>query len=469
MKGFCPEQHLAILTVYAVKSDHHNGAILVIGFFPIKIRPAALWGVVCVAAILLGGAPAQADLVKLINGGEVRGKVVTGSGNKTNSELIVLETLNGVTISVARADTKFLAMRPLQVEEYESRARRIEDTLPAHWELSEWCRQHGLSKQREHHLSRVVELDPLHEKAQTALGRVWHEGAWVDRDDMMAARGYVKYKGRYVTVQELDLIQKTSDEREVERDWFQKLKTWHAWLNGRNEDRQRQGLLAVQQIDDPHAAPAVIRYLCEDKQREMRVLGVAVLSKLSGAKGAAGLVKLSLYDSDDDVRYASLNGIDERDFEYAQTAYIRELRSSLNAVVCRAAAGLGRVGDERSVGPLIDALVTSHKYQVQTNMPAANVYSGSTDGSVDAGSVLAGGVLPPEVEIAIRTGQLPQGAIIAPPIGGAPVQRKTVTVTVNQSNQESLTTLQKLTNQNFGFDERTWRIWWSAEKTGTNK
>jgi hypothetical protein len=414
------------------------------------------------AALLGCISPAQADLVKLINGGEVRGKLI--AGGKAHSELVVMETLNGVTISVARADMKLLAMRPLDIEEYETRARRMDDTLPAHWDLSEWCRQQGLSKQREHHLLRIVEIDPFHEKAQTALGRVWHEGAWVDRDEMMASRGYVKYKNRYVTVQELDLIQKTSDELATERDWFQKLKTWHAWLVGRNEDRQRQGLLAIQQIEDPHAAPAVIRFLCEDKQRELRVLGVSVLSKLTGSKGAAGLVKLSLYDPDEDVRYASLNGIAEDDFDYAQTAYIRELRNSLNAVVCRAAAGLARVGDERAIGPLIDALVTSHKYQVQTNVPAQNVYSGSTDGSV-SGSALAGGPLPPEVEIAIRTGQLPQGAVMAPPIGGIPVQRKTTTVTVNQPNQDSLTTLQKLTGQNFGFDERTWRLWWAAEKT----
>lgn len=431
-----------------------------------------LLGVGCALAFAGSARLAQADLVKLLNGGEVRGKIVAGSSaSKTNSEFLVLETLNGVTISVARADTKFLAMRPIQVEEYETKAKRIEDTVTAHWELAEWCRLQTLSKQREHHLQRVVELEPRHEKAQTALGRVWHEGAWVDRDEMMAARGYVKYKNRYVTVQELDLIQKTADELAMERDWFQKLKVWHVWLTGRNEERQKQGLLAVRQISDSHAAPAVIRYLCEDKERELRALGVSVLSKLSGSKGAAGLVKLSLYDPDDEIRYASLNGIDEDDFEYAQTAYIRELRNSLNAVVCRAAAGLARVGDDRAIAPLIEALVTSHKYQVQTNAPAGTVYSGSTDGSVDTGGALAGGALPPEVEIAIRTGQLPQGAIMAPPIGGGlPMQRKVVTVTVNQPNQESLTTLQKLTGQNFGFDERTWRLWWAAEKTtGTKK
>ena len=417
-----------------------------------------------VFAIQFASSPAaHADLVKLLNGGEVRGRIVGGSAvSRSDSDSIVLETLTGVTVAIARVDTKFLTMRPLVVEEYETRAKHLPETLKAHWELSEWCRQQSLSTQREQHLLRVVDHDPHHEKAQTALGRVWHEGAWVDRDDLMASRGYVKYKGRYITLQELDLIQKTADELSIERDWFQKVKLWHGWLNGRHEERYRQGLQAVQLIDDPHAAPAVIRFLCEDKNRDMRSLGVTVLSKLSGSKGAAGLVKLSLFDPDDAIRYESLIAIHEDDFEFSQSIYIRELRNSLNAVVCRAALGLAHVGDQRAVSPLIDALVTPHRYQVQTNIPAVQAYSGSTDGSTDVGG--SGVALPPEVEIAIRTGQLPQGVVIAPPIGGAPVPRKVVTVTVNQPNQATLTTLQKLTAQNFGFDERTWRLWWAAEK-----
>ncbi len=416
---------------------------------------------VAVSPLIMCG-PVQADLVKLLNGGEVRGKIIGGThSGRSSSDTIVVETLSGITISVTRGDTKFLTMRPLSVEEYETRVRKMEETLEAHLELAEWCRQQNLTKQRETHLLRVVEFDPHHEKAQTALGRTWHEGAWVDRDEMMASRGYVKYKGKYVTVQELDLIQKSADELAVEREWFQKVKTWHGWLNGRNEDRYRQAMLAVQTITDPHAAPAIIRFFCEDKQRDLRVLGVTVLSKLNGSKGAAGLVKLSLFDPDGDVRYASLNGIAEEDFEFAQTAYIRELRNSLNPVVCRAAAGLARVGDERAVAPLIEALVTSHRYEVQTNAPATQVYSATTDGNA---AVASGGVLPPEVELAVRTGQLPQGAIIAPPIGGVQIPRKTTVMTVNVPNHDTLTTLQKLTGQNFGFDERTWRLWWAAEK-----
>jgi hypothetical protein len=269
---------------------------------------------------------------------------------------------------------------------------------------------------------------------------------------MMAARGYVKYKNRYVTVQELDLIQKTANELAAEREWFQKIKLWRAWMTGQDEEKSRRGLLALQAIDDPHAAPAVMKFLCEgeEAQRPMRVLGVKILSKLTGSKGTIGLVRLALFDLDNDVRYSSLNGIAEEDYEYAQTAFVKELRNSLNVIVCRAGAGLSHVGDQRAVAPLIEALVTTHQYQVQINVPVMNSASGS---------------LPPEVEIALRTGQLPQGAVVIPPQDGSVgIQRRTTTVSVDQANQEVLSTLQKLTHQNFGFDERTWRLWWAAEK-----
>ena len=416
-----------------------------------------------IAGVLVFGmvSPLQADLVKLSNGGELRGRIIRNpSTGKSPSESIQLETLTGATVVVHKSDTQFVAMRSLSVEEYESRARRVENTLDAHWELSEWCRQKGLSKQREVHLLKVVEHDIHHEKAQTALGRVWHEAAWIDRDELMASQGYVKYKGRYVTTQELDVIQKTAAELDQEREWFQKVRLWHGWMIGRHEERRQQGFIALQSIDDPSAAPALIRFLCEDSRRDMRMLGATILSKLPGAKAVAGLVKLTLFDTDSEVRYTSLNGITPANFEYAQPAFIKELRSEYNTVLSRAAAALGRVGDERAIAPLIDALITTHRYNVPTNQLPGQSYSYRTDGSFGSGSSL-----PPEVESAMRTGQLPQGAIVLDGSTSPNAPKKMVLVKVDHWNQDVLAALQKITTRDFGYDERTWHLWWAAEKT----
>ena len=216
----------------------------------------------------------------------------------------------------------------------------------------------------------------------------------------------------------------------------------------------------MQQVDEAQAAPAVIRFLCEDSRRDLRLLGSSLLAKLAGGKAASGLVKLALFDVDPEVRYTSLNAIGSDKFEQAQAAFIKELKSDYNTIVSRAAAALGRVGDERAIAPLIDALVTTHRYSVPTTERPGTSYSYRTDGSFGTND----SNLPPEVEAAMRTGQLPQGAIILdsrPP--NAP--KKMVLVKVDHWNQDVLASLQKITKRDFGYDERTWHLWWAAEKT----
>lgn len=398
---------------------------------------------------------AEADLVKLANGGELRGRIIRSPATgAASAESIRLESLTGAMVVVLKSDTRFVSMRPLTIEEYESKARRVADTFEAQWGLAEWCRLNGLSRQREVHLLKVLEHDANYEKAQVALGRVWNDGGWVDRDEMMAAQGYVKYKGRYVTTQELDVLQKTTAELGQEREWFQKIKLWHGWIIGRHEERRQQGLVALQQVNEAQAAPAVIRFLCEDSRRDLRLMGASLLTKLPGGKAASGLVKLALFDVDPEVRYTSLNAIGSDKFEQAQAAFIKELKSDYNTIVSRAAAALGRVGDERAIAPLIDALVTTHRYSVPTNERPGTTYSYGSNSSN----------LPPEVEAAMRTGQLPQGAIVLdsrPP--NAP--KKMVLVKVDHWNQDVLASLQKITKRDFGYDERTWHLWWAAEKT----
>lgn len=414
----------------------------------------------CVTCLLvLSPQAVRADLVKLLNGGELRGKIVHSSDTK---ERIRLETLTGATVVIDRDQTQFVTMRSLTVEEYETRARQIADTAESHWELAEWCRQHGLSKQREVQLVRVTELAPDNDKAQTALGRVWNQGAWIDRDELMASRGYVKYKNKYITSQELEVIEKTTDELERERGWFQKVRVWHTWLKGESNDRRRKAIGELKELDDQNAAPAVIKFLGQDPSVDIRKLAVAVLIKISGGKAAVGLVKLALFDESEDVRSVALDGIGHEYTEHAQAAFIKALRSDYNAVVCRAATALGKMGDRNAVGPLIDALVTTHHYQVAMDVPNNMTYSFTTDGGFGSSSPS----LPPGLMNAVRTGQVPP-PIMAPP--SDPPPKKLVTVNVEHFNSEVLGALGSLTQQNFGYDRRTWNLWWAAEKNAGGK
>ena len=110
----------------------------------------------------------------------------------------------------------------------------------------------------------------------------------------------------------------------------------------------------------------------------------------------------------------------------------------------------------RSADKLVEALATSHKIRVP-QAPAYNVgfnRDGSSSGRTSG--------LPPDVEAALRAGQLPYGVVIdnsnvkAPPV-------KWVTVRVPLQNTEALEALRALSHKDFGFDKRAWRLWWQSQ------
>lgn len=404
---------------------------------------------------------AKGDLVKLLNGGEVRGKITAGIGSEGN---IHLQSMTGATIVIESEQVQFVTTRPDIVEEYESRSRRIKDDAEAHWELAEWCRQRGLLPQREHHLRRVTELNPDNDKAQSLLGRVWHQGQWVDKDELMTSQGYVKYKNKYITPQELEVIENTADELERERGWFQKIKLWYGWLDGQHENRRPQGLTNLAAINDPNAAPAVMKFLSTDPRIDIRELAVKILVRTSGPKATTGLVKIALFDESLVIRTQALDGIGHDYAERAQNAFVKALKHESNAIVCRAANALGQIGDKSSIAPLIEALITVHHYQVAMDIPNNQTYSFSTDGNFSSNTP----AVPPGVMEAVRAGRLLPPVFAQSPDAPQPL-KKMVTVRIEHSNVEALTALSKLTQQNFGFDKRTWSLWWSAEKNASGK
>ncbi len=399
----------------------------------------------------------SADVVRLQSGSELHGKIVKADATGQ----VAIELLSGARVVVPAEQIALQAVRPLTVEEYELRARQVADTVDARWELADWCRQKGLLIQRELQLKRVVEIEPDHERARAALGHVWKEGAWVDMDEYMAARGYVKHRGKYITQQELELFEKTAEELKREQEWFPKIRLWTGWVTGNNASRAQQGMTALQALKDPDAAPAVARFLGEHNARELRLLGVTVLTQGGGIKSAVSLSKIALRDSDQEVRTAALRGIDDSFFEKVQALFIKELRSDNNALVNRAAAGLLRVGDERCIPQLIDALVTAHKYEVRVPGGAGQTYSFGTNGTFAQPTA----TLPADVEAAIRTGQLPQGAVfLNSPNSGDNTLMRTVVVRMEHQNSDVRAALLRLTKEDFGYDERLWHLWWSAKK-----
>jgi len=168
--------------------------------------------------------PGNCDLIKLKAGGEIRGKLQRHDSD--SDEIRIIETLSGSRIAVAARQIEFVTNRPLSVEEYETRSRQISDTVQEHLELAEWCSENHLISQRHEELEKVLLLDPDHAKARAALGYTNRDGEWMTRDDVMRKNGYIKYKGRYVSTAELELLEKNEADIAEERKWFKKIKLW---------------------------------------------------------------------------------------------------------------------------------------------------------------------------------------------------------------------------------------------------
>lgn len=402
---------------------------------------------------------ASADLIRLKNGGEVRGTVIRKSDGFRSE--VSITTLTGARIVVDRVDIEFVTPRSINLELYESKVRRLPDTVEAHWELAEWCREKKLSRQREEQLEAILALDPDHEGAHRALRHQFHDGEWLTHEELMQSRGYIRYQRRWVTQQELDLIQKTEAEREAEQQWYGRIRLWLGWITGRHADRRQEGLANLTSLSDPDAVPALRQFLAEHEDAHVRMLFVQILSRLPGLKPLRPLVERSLEDPESRIRTEAIAGLDPRFQDEAIEFYVSALTNDLNTVVRRAALALRSIGTEEVVDELIEALVTEHRYKVTVRIQDQS-YAVGSDGSI---GMARGTALPPGIEGALRTGQLPYGAVVVPPRRAT--RTKTVTVKRSERNPEVRETLKTLTGQDFGYDERTWTLWWTAQKSGS--
>jgi hypothetical protein len=405
--------------------------------------------------------PAFADVARLSNGGEIRGSLKSDRTSPT----VEFDTLYGGRIVIERSHVSSTSRRSPAVEEYVTRSREVANTVEAHWELAEWCREKRLLPQREEQLEAILFLDPEHQLARRGLGHLVHQGRWMTRDESMKAQGYVKHKGKYLTTQEFNLLNKTAAQREAELAWYPKVRVWFGWATSRSASRQMEGVSKIREIADPDAVPALDEFLGDSDDVRFRLLFVSLLGEIAGEKPVPCLVRISLRDPEEQLRTAAFGAIDPEQYDKAVPYYVDALEDDLNDIVQRAAIALGTVGDDKVVPSLIRALITNHKVTVTVALPAPVAIDRAPDGRYSVGGASSG--LPPDVEIALRTGQLPYGVQFAGPPPGT--QYRNVTVRVDVQNDKVLESLKKLTERDFGYDQDAWQLYWASRQSGVGR
>lgn len=382
--------------------------------------------VICFAVSILSlQAAAKGEVVRLRNGGQIEGTVVNPDEYPRTE--YVIETPSGARISLSADQVKHIIRRTPDQEEYARIRPTFPDTAEGHWELAQWCTQRRLFNEREHHLEKVIEHDPTHAEARRLLGYQFQDGEWKTRADVMQARGYQYYEGQWRTPQDISLRERRKRQEAAEHEWSVNLRRWHKALTGSDAGRAAEAQQQILSATDVHAAPALVELLEREQLQPIRKLLVDALAGNRSGTATGALMERAVKDPDREIRERATDALIARKHPDMVRQLAKALASNDNAEVNRAAGLLAALGYESAISPLIDALVTTHKQQVNVNQNQFN--AGIAPGR---GTGFGVGGRGPRV---IRY----------------PVQ-----------NADVLSALVKLSGgQNFDYQERAWRAWYA--------
>lgn len=366
----------------------------------------------------------------LETGGPIIGELL--NPDQSPRETYIIKTDSGIELTLDKMQVKKIEyQRPDEVE-YDKIRSRYPDTVEGQWELAEWCREKRLSGPREAHLKRILELNPDHEQARRALGYSQVGGQWMTQEQAMIKQGFRRYKGSWKLTQEIELLERDRKSELAEKEWAKKVSTWRDWLGTDKGQVARESLLA---IDDPQAIKALAQALREDRRDQARLYFVEALAHIGTPEAMDVLAVRALEDPVEEVCLTCLDRLKEKKNPRAVNYFINKLKDKDNAMVNRAATALRHLGEPAAIGPLIDAVVTVHKFKTASS-GSGDQYS-ATFGNNGVSGFGAGG-----------------GPKIVPQALG---------------NRAVVEALVELTGGvNYGFNVQAWKAWYTQQKRRTN-
>jgi hypothetical protein len=246
--------------------------------------------------------------------------------------------------------------------------------------------------------------------------------------EQMTDRGFVRHRGAWRTVQEIELLERAGKEQRARKEWTGRLERLRRQLGeAATADR---AATEIRGISDPTAVPAVAAALAKEPEWRVRGWYVESLARIRSPEAVAALVAVAVDHADDETRIAAAERLAAIGPHAAVPPLVAALHGPDNARINRAAEALGRLGVPSAVGPLIDALQTRHVV-VQGE--------GTGEGSMTAAFTPAGGGLS---------------------MGGGPKK-----VAVVAKNDRVLEALIALTGKNFEWDAAAWRAWLASTQS----
>lgn len=371
------------------------------------------------------GPAGKGEVFVLDSGGRIEGHLL--NPEESPRRVYLIRTPEGAEIGLAAEQVvEVIRRRPVELE-YEKIKPTYPDTVEGQWALAQWCLEHNLLSQRREHLQRIIQLDPNHLEARRALGYMQIDGTWKTRQQIMEERGYRLFRGQWRLLQEIELLQRKEAQQAAEREWFAKIKLWRSWLG---TSREEMALKNFQTIEDPAAVRPLAASLENESYPAVRKLYIEILARINTPEAIKVLAFRALEDPVEELRLTCLDYLKKQPRPEVVRLFISKLKSKDNQIVRRAAVGLAALGDPTAIGPLIEALITTHTYRI--NPP----------GGPNAMSV--------------TFGKGPGGGGTGMSFGGGP---KLVKIPIQ--NQEVLDALVKITGVNYQFNIPAWKGWYA--------
>ncbi|PQO25211.1 hypothetical protein C5Y96_25225 [Blastopirellula marina] len=376
---------------------------------------------------------AQAEIFHLSSGGTVEGKLL--NPDESPRSTFQVQTDSG-TLVLGRTTVREVVAFSAQLKQYEEFLPRMPDTIEGQFQMAKWCDQNNLPEKRDYHYNEILKREPDNVEARKALGYERFRNKWIIREDWMLSQGFVRDGGRWRFPQDVKLAKNDQDIEYQQIEWRKQVKIWRSWLK-RGGEKAQEAARELQKVNDPNAGLAVIETLEDENVPAVRELLVDALSNINTPQTTMALVKLAANDPNDSLRDRATIGLEKRDNQVAVSYLIGQLKSSDNQVVNRAAIVLGRLKHPASILPLMDALVTTHKFQV-----TRGTQPGRTNAAFDSNG--GGGM---------SFGQE------KPRIIEQDLQNQGVRVALKQVLEEEV---------DYNFDEAAWKTWFANKKMPLN-
>ena len=471
-------------------------------------RVGRVWASAALSALALSACwvlPARADRISLRGGGTLRGKVLPDP--KFADRVLVLLERGKTPLSLGKRQLLGVVPEAGPLDDYLKKRDAAAATAQGQFDLGAWCGTHKLADLAEVHYEAALKLDAAFAPAHKKLGHVLYADKWLTPDELRAAQGMVRYKGRWITREEKDRYDQDGADAAEQASWVQHVQSLRDAIAYGSEDRKREAESKLYEIRDPAAVGPLVKVLGPDTD-PMRVTLARVLGGIPGREAARALADRLLAESDSAVRSATMDVLERRKDPEAVKRLVRALKSTEPAVVNRSAWALANLKAEDAVPSLVGALFTQKQEVVMA--PDGGGGGGGEAGAINAtfgsgpayapatstplyGAPIAfngssvGYLTPPAVGpgvVAFGATSLPYYQVgPAPPVGPAPViglgqvapgagvgvagggglnaSRGPVPHLLTRTfrNVEVHAALVKLTGEDFGFDSAAWNRW----------